>query len=230
VPFDFNTKKTFMRKLFVPLLSILLFASCKKHNPNPPPNIESVTICNQVWMKKNLDVSNYRNGDPIPQVTDPVQWANLTTGAWCYYNNDPANNDTYGKLYNWYAVNDPRGLAPVGWHVPSDSEWTVLTDVCLGGWWINAGSAMKETGCDHWLCPNTYATNSSGFTCLPGGYLYGNGTFYDIGRGAYLWSTTDDTSNDPYNAFHRQLEYSDAFVPGGIMGKPYGLSVRCLRD
>ncbi len=100
-----------------------------------------VTIGNQTWTKSNLNVSRYRNGDPIPQVQDPSQWANLTTGAWCYYNNDPANGLIYGKLYNWYAVNDPRGIAPIDWHVPSDAEWTILTDF-LGG--INvAGGKMK---------------------------------------------------------------------------------------
>ena len=131
-----------------------------------------VTICNQVWATRNLDVTTYRNGDPIPQVTDIGQWGTLTTGAWCYYNNDPANGATYGKLYNWYAVNDPRGLAPAGWHVPSDSEWTTLTD-CLGGVSI-AGGEMKatgamETGTGLWFAPNVGANNSSGFTGLPGG-------------------------------------------------------------
>ena len=90
-----------------------------------------VTICNQYWMPKNLDVDHYRNGDPIPQVTDPEVWGTLTTGAWCYYNNDPANGAVYGKLYNWYAVNDPRGLAPAGWHIPTEAEMIVMSD-CLG--------------------------------------------------------------------------------------------------
>jgi hypothetical protein len=92
----------------------------------------TTTICDQDWMVKNLDVTTYRNGDPIPQVINPSAWVKLTTGAWCYYNNDLANSSIYGKLYNWYAVNDPRGIAPVGWHVPSYAEWTKLTD-CLGG-------------------------------------------------------------------------------------------------
>src|SRR5436190_23369500 len=136
---------------------------------------ESVTICDQVWMIKNLDVSTYRNGDPIPEVTDPSQWAGLTTGAWCYYENNSANGTIYGKLYNWYAVNDPRGLAPLGWHVPSDEELTTLTS-CLGGVFV-AGGTMKETGTTHWLAPNTEATNSSGWTGLPGGYRNEFGSF-----------------------------------------------------
>src|SRR4030095_15485991 len=90
------------------------------------------TICDQDWMVKNLDVTTYRNGDIIPEVTDPTVWAALTTGAWCYYENNSTNGTTYGKLYNWYAVNDPRGLAPTGWHVPTDAEWTTLS-TCLGG-------------------------------------------------------------------------------------------------
>ena len=112
--------------------------------------IPTIQICNQIWMQKNLAVDHYRNGDPIPQVTDPTEWASLTTGAWCYYNNDPANGSIYGKLYNWFAVNDPRGLAPTGWHIPTDdrdiptsSEWQLLSD-CLGGNEI-AGGKMKST-------------------------------------------------------------------------------------
>src|ERR1035437_4904310 len=140
----------------------------KTNPPTPPVSIPSVTICTQSWMLKNLDVSTYRNGDLIPEVTDGSAWSALTAGAWCWYNNDSATNaSTYGKLYNWYAVNDPRGLAPTGWHVPSDAEWTTLS-TCLGGNAV-AGGAMKETGTTHWTSPNTGATNSSGFTGLPGG-------------------------------------------------------------
>src|ERR1035437_3981549 len=152
-----------MKKLLLPFLSILLFTSWKpKTNPpTPPVSIPSVTICSQIWMLKNLDVSTYRNGDAIPQVTDSIQWVNLTTGAWCYYNNNSANGPVYGKLYNWYAVNDPRGLAPVGWHVPSHAEWTELS-ICLyaispTG---NVGGKMKSTGTIEaatglWYAPNT---------------------------------------------------------------------------
>ena len=127
------------------------------------------TSCGQTWMLKNLDVDRYRNGDPIPKVTDPSIWTSLTTGAYCYYNNDSATYAaTYGKLYNWYAVHDPRGLAPEGWHIPSDAEWATL-ETCLGGSSV-AGGKMKETGTTHWTAPNTDATNSSGFAGLPGGF------------------------------------------------------------
>ncbi|MEO6490062.1 MAG: fibrobacter succinogenes major paralogous domain-containing protein, partial [Ferruginibacter sp.] len=116
-----------------------------------------LTICCQSWMTKNLDVATYRNGTPIPKVTDPAAWAALTTGAYCYYNNDSATYAaTYGKLYNWYAVNDPSGLAPEGWHIPTDFEWTTLEN-CLGGATV-AGGAMKQTGPIYWTTPNTGAT------------------------------------------------------------------------
>src|SRR5262245_15639657 len=102
----------------------------------------NIVIGTQQWMAKNLDVAFYRNGDPIPKVNDGTAWANLTTGAWCYYNNDSTQSKKYGKLYNWYAVNDPRGLAPAGWHIPSDSEWTTM-EKSLGGSLI-AGGKLKE--------------------------------------------------------------------------------------
>lgn len=145
----------------------------------PVVNTSQVTICTQTWATKNLDVTTYNDGTPIPQVTDPTAWANLTTGAWCYYNNYAANNATYGKLYNWYAaagiydaasLANPalrKKLAPTGYHVPTDAEWTILT-TCLGGESV-AGGKMKSTGTSLWTAPNTAATNSSGFTGLPGG-------------------------------------------------------------
>ena len=161
-------------------------------------NTLQVTICTQVWATKNLDVTTYSDGTVIPQVTDPSAWANLTTGAWCYSNNDPANGAVYGKLYNWYAVAgiydaaslaDPtlrKKLAPNGWHVPTDAEWTTLT-TCLGGASV-AGGKMKETGTAHWQSPNTAATNSSGFTGLPGGICSNDGTFNLSGSNGIWWS------------------------------------------
>ena len=193
-------------------------------------SIPSVTICTQVWMLKNLDVTTYRNGDPIPKVTDNTAWAALTTGAYCYYNNDSATYAaTYGKLYNWYAVNDPRGLAPAGWHVPSDAEWTTLS-TCLGGDAV-AGGAMKETGTTHWASPNTGATNSSGFTGLPGGFRTFGGSFAYVGILGYWWSSTESSTTFAW--------YRNLFYDNGIIGKPgittfdafkqFGFSVRCLR-
>jgi uncharacterized protein (TIGR02145 family) len=184
-----------------------------------------VTICNQTWTKSNLNVSRYRNGDVIPQVTDPNAWANLTTGAWCYYNNDPVNGQTYGKLYNWYAINDTRGIAPIGWHIPTDLELTTLTTNCLGGDGI-AGGKMKEIGITHWLTPNAGATNISGFTALPGGFRNASG-FNSIGIDGYFWSFSE---NDTTNAWYRILVYGNAGVGRSSTFKNLGFSVRCIKD
>ncbi len=187
--------------------------------------IESVTIGTQTWMLKNLDVTTYRNGDPIPQVTDPTQWANLTTGAWCYYNNDPANGPIYGKMYNWFAVNDPRGLAPTGWHVPTNSEWTSLENY-LGGY-LTAGGKMKTTGTALWQAPNTGATNSSGFTALPGGIRDENGVFFNMGIGAYWWSSTQYGSS---GAWGRSLGNTSSEVYNGYPLMQTGFYVRCVKN
>ena len=216
-----------MKKLLLPFLSILLFTSwkTKTNPPTPPVSIPSVTICTQVWMLKNLDVSTYRNGDLIPKVTDPTAWSILTTGAWCWYNNDSATNaSTYGKLYNWYAVNDPRGLAPTGWHVPSDAEWNTLS-TCLGGYAV-AGGPMKEIGTTHWTPPNTGATNSSGFTGLPGG-TRNNDTFNGVGSYGAWWSSTEFSTGVAWASL---LYYANGIFGRANASKRFGFSVRCLRD
>ena len=203
----------------------------------PLVNIANVTICTQVWATRNLDVTTYSDGTVIPQVTDPTAWANLTTGAWCYYNNDAANNAVYGKLYNWYAaagiydaasLANPalrKKLAPTGWHVPTDAEWTTLT-TCLGGETI-AGGKMKETGTAHWQSPNQDATNSSGFTGLPGGFRLNNGSFYYIGYNGYWWSSSEFNTT---NAWNRYLNYFYGTANSNNNYKKYGFSLRCLRD
>jgi len=146
-----------------------------------------VSIGGQVFMSKNLDVSTFRNGDPIPQAKTYEEWGRAGENqqpAWCYYNNDPANGAKYGKLYNWYAVNDSRGLAPEGWHVPSDAEWTILTDY-LGS---DAGTKMKsKTGWNE----NGNGTNSSGFSGLPGGGRNDGGAVNGIGHVGYWWSSSE---------------------------------------
>ncbi len=186
---------------------------------------QTVTICNETWTKTNLNVSKYRNGDVIPQVTNANQWANLTTGAWCYYNNDPANGAVYGKLYNWYAVNDPRGLAPQGWHVPSDVEWAALID-CLGGG-ATAGGKMKEVGLSHWAAPNASATNQSGFTALPGGQRFKDGVFKEITHSGSWWSSVFDDNTFSWNIFLID-ENGEAFINN--YWKKTGFSVRCLKN
>lgn len=203
----------------------------------PVVNLPNLTICTQVWATQNLDVTTYSDGTVIPQVTDPTQWANLTTGAWCYYNNDPAYGAVYGKLYNWYAaagiydaasLANPalrKKLAPTGWHVPTDAEWTTLT-TCLGGETI-AGGKMKETGTAHWQIPNQDATNSSGFTGLPGGFRYSSGSFSLIGFNGYWWSSSE---YDTAYAWLRYLYYYDGVAYRNSFNKGSGFSVRCLRD
>lgn len=187
-------------------------------------------IGTQTWMCKNLDVSSYRNGDTIPQIIDPKEWVHLETGAWCYYNNDPAYGEVYGKLYNWYAVNDPRGLAPEGWHIPSDSEWTVLSDY-LGGWKV-AGGKLKSRGIlgegnGLWRNPNLGATNEVGFSALPGGVRESIGTFYGISYEDAWWTSTDYYSE---SAWYRFLRYNEDCI-SIVYGHPLiGCSVRCVKD
>ncbi len=189
------------------------------------PYYPAITICCQSWMSKNLEVTTYRNGDPIPQVTDPTAWAALTTGAWCYTNNDAANGPIYGKLYNWYAVKDPRGLAPEGWHIPTNFEWTTLAN-CLGGDAV-AGGPLKEIGNMHWLDANAGATNDSGFTGLPSGFRNRNGPFENIGFYSVWWSSTDFSID---NVLYRYLGTSVASISSSNYPKGYGFSVRCIKD
>ena len=198
-------------------------------------NLPSVTIGTQIWSSKNLDVATYRNGDPIPQVTDPSAWSNLTTGAWCWFNNDSATYAaTYGRLYNWYAVNDLRGLAPQGWHVPTEAEWNKLVKyidagadtVCQGcAQSTTAGGAMKST--TGWTSPNTGATNSSGFAGLPGGFRYYGGSFSNVGYQGRWWSASEDETT---NAWYRNLVYNNSYVNWFSTNKANGYSVRVVRD
>jgi uncharacterized protein (TIGR02145 family) len=214
-------------QLLLLALLVIILANCTDDNStNPDDTIESVKIGAQTWMKKNLDVDHYRNGDPIPQVTDSTVWENLKTGAWCYYNNDSTLGKIYGKLYNWYAVNDPRGLAPEGWHVPSDSEWVVLFDY-LGGDTL-AGGKMKVTDTAYWAPPNYGATNESGFSALPGGWRGADNTaFFDLGAFGYWWSAT---ARDDIYVIYWFLSYSSSVARSSSHAKIDGFSVRCVRD
>ena len=182
----------------------------------------SVTICNQTWMSVNLNTTKYKNGDTIPEERDPTAWAALTTGAWCSYNNDSANDAIYGKIYNWYAVNDPRGLAPEGWHVATDAEWTTIEN-CVG----SNGGKLKEIGITHWNSPNTGATNETKFTGLPGGVRYDNGIFDNLGKYGNWWTATNYSAP---NAYYYFLAYDNANIFRGITSKNYGISVRCVKN
>ena len=209
----------------------------KPNTPQQNTDLEAVTIGTQVWMLKNLDVTTYRNGDTIPQVTNPIQWTQRTSGAWCYMNDDPAMAAIYGKLYNWYAVNDPRGLAPTGWHVPTDDDWKTLemslnmmqSQADVTGWrGTDEGGKLKETGTLHWNAPNTGATNSSGFVALPGGYRYDfYASFGYVRSVGFWWSSTEYSAT---SAWGRNLSCSCASVSRTDYRKPTGFSVRCLKD
>lgn len=212
------------------LAIINVFYSCKKSSATttvPQPAIESVTIGTQIWTKKNLDVDHYKNGDAIPEVKDFNVWKNLKTGAWHYYDNSTDNGKIYGKLYNWYAVNDPRGLAPAGWHIPSDAEWTNLTNSLGSG----AGGKMKEAGTLHWISPNTGADNSSGFNALPSGSSTSL-IFLQQGYETYWWTSTSFALSTETVAIFRAVYYNGSGVNGAGVGTSLynGFSVRCVKN
>lgn len=214
---------------------IILTNSCRKKDDNNNNNLttitdidgnvyHTVTIGTQLWMGENLKVIHYRNGNPISNITDSIQWFNLATGAYCDYNNDPSNSLIYGKLYNWYAVNDIRYIAPEGWHVPTDAEWKILMDY-LGN--NGNGGKLKEKGLTHWKDPNAGATNETGFTALPGGYRTCGGSSIYMGFIGYWWSTD---AYDITNAYYRAMASSHSNVIRGNIEKTYGFSVRCVKD
>jgi uncharacterized protein (TIGR02145 family) len=176
-------------------------------------------------------VSKFRNGDVIPEAKTYEEWRNAGhrgLPAWCYYENKTENGEKYGKLYNWFAVNDPRGLAPDGWHVPSDNEWSILIDF-LGGNDI-AGKKMKSTS--GWnkisLFKSGNGSNESGFTGLPGGYRDNDGSYYDIGTIGYWWSSSESYSD--YDAWNCNLYYNYGIASRDGYFKENGLTIRCLRD
>jgi uncharacterized protein (TIGR02145 family) len=186
---------------------------------------KTIIIGAQEWMAENLKTTIYRNGNAIANITDNAQWDGLTTGAWASYNNDSQNDCPYGKLYNWYAAADPGHVCPTGWHVPTDDEWTTLTDY-LGGAAV-AGGKMKTTGLQYWISPNTGATNESGFSGLPGGSRNSLGDFFYVGGLGCWWSSSED---DTSYAWYRGLFYYSGNADQGYGSKQDGFSVRCLRD
>jgi len=189
----------------------------------------TIKISSQWWMAENLKVTHYRNGDSIPNVIDSSAWMGLNTGAYCNYDNDTSHVAVYGRLYNWYTVNNNRNIAPTGWHLPTDAEWQTLIDY-LGGE-LFAGGKMKEAGTAHWVSPNMGATNESGFSALPGGHRYlngqANGYCYSMGYFACFWSST---YIDGEGAWFRNLafDYSEVLRCGTYLQD--GLSIRCVKD
>jgi uncharacterized protein (TIGR02145 family) len=194
---------------------------------------QGIQIGTQCWTQSNLKVTRYRNGDNIATGLSNSAWLNTTSGAYAIYNNDPANDASYGKLYNHYAVMDSRGLCPTDWHVPTDGEWTTLENFLenfLGGSGV-AGGAMKSTATHPtpggWSQPNTGATNSSGFTAPPGGLRVYNGVFYGMTVFGYWWSSSVSSAS---NAWSRLLYYDFSYIDRDNNGRALGISVRCCRD
>jgi len=184
---------------------------------------QTITIGTQCWMVGNLKVTKYQNGDPIPNITDNNTWGNLPTAAYCNYNNNVSNGSTYGRLYNWFAVNDSRNIAPVGWHVATLAEFATLESY-LGGSSI-AGGEMKASSSD---TPGWDGTNSSGFTALPAGYRYHvSGLFATLGTSAAFWTTTEYSALFAWNKY---LNTSDVVSSSSPPSKTQGFSVRCLKD
>jgi uncharacterized protein (TIGR02145 family) len=187
--------------------------------------IAGVTIGNQIWMAANLNTDKYRNGDLIPQVQDAGTWVGLTTGAWCYYENNTANGTVYGKLYNYYAVTDPRGLSPAGWHTPTNSEWATLNSFLETNLPANAGGALKSTAL--WIAPNLGANNISGFSGKPGGFRNIDGSFAGITYFGGFWTST------PFTSTISRFYYLSSFYSTIIIADQhnhFGYSVRCIKD
>lgn len=189
----------------------------------------TITIGTQVWTKENLRVTHYRNGDSIPNVADSLQWYNLTSGGYCNYDNNSNNGDIYGRLYNWYAIQDLRNIAPLGWHVPTYEDWDTLQ--IFAGYDLVAGGKLKEIGTSHWMSPNTGATDEYDFTALPGGQradLIYSGTFAEITTQGYWWSSSEIDTVYPWGV---NISYNSAGMTNwGASTRTSGFSVRLISD
>lgn len=196
------------------------FVECKDADGNYYP---IVNIGTQVWMAENLKTSQYRNFVAITNKSNDANWGALTTEGFSDYST-PSNSTTYGKFYNWYAVNDSKKLAPKGWHIPTDADWTSLTDFLGGG--NVAGNKLKEAGNTHWMTSNVAATNETGFTTLPGGTRSSDGSVYDIGNNGYWWSATEGSNIN--SGWYRYITNLAGSVSRGYYSKSGGMSVRCV--
>ena len=234
---------------FLLIISFLLVSCCEKtHEPDPSSvtdilgnTYEVIRIGKQLWMKENLRTTKFNNGLAISEVTDSLDWkTSYDTPAFCWYNNDSLGyGNTYGALYNWYAVNT-KLLCPTGWHMPSDDEWKTLLKY-LGGQAI-AGGKLKETGTLNWSSPNTGASDESGFTALPGGRRDDlHGRFEKLGFRGYWWSGTLGKAQLSHGVqFYGPVHYWLDYMTGSmnpettsgylISGRTQGNSVRCIKD
>ena len=220
--------------LFVLLAMILLMITgCKKENEpltvtDADGNVyKTVVIGTQTWMAGNLKTTKYNDGSEIPLVTNNTSWTNQKTPGYCYYDNNDANKDPYGALYNWYAI-DKGNLCPAGWRVPSKADWTTLISY-LGGEDV-AGLELKEKGTIHWDIPNDEVTNSTGFSALPGGLRFGQGGLFGyIRTDGYYWSSTpDNILGESAWYFELYHEFGSAYVMDQYMRN--GMSVRCIKN
>lgn len=213
---------------------------CKKkevENPTPPATVTDIdgniyhyaTIGSQVWMLENLKTTKYRDGSPIPNVMADSIWSYLTTGAYSDYANNPSNSSVYGRLYNGYAVFDSRNIAPDGWHVATDADWTTLINYLNGD--SIAGGKLKETGTTHWQSPNSGATDEYGFAALPGGFRNTSFAAFEMCGKRAVWWTTTMSPNFPIQVWYRSVDYDEInVVHSDFAFKTDGLSVRCVRD
>lgn len=211
------------------LSTIILFtAACSRPAPEAVDidgnSYRIVRAGAMTWTAENLSVSRFRNGELIPEVRDGAEWAALATPAWCWNSNSPENGKKYGKMYNWYAVNDPRGLAPEGWHVATDAEWSMLSEL-LGGE-REAGGKLKAV--QGWAEPNEGAEDTIGFGLLPAGARRDtDGEFMEPGSYNRLWTSTETSDKA---AWSRSIGYFDAALRRGKANKKTGFSVRCVKD
>ena len=213
-------------------MSLFYLTACEETDNDPTTvtdidgNVyKTVTIGSQVWMAENLKTTKFRNGDPIPLITDAAAWASSTTGAYCNYDNDEANAEVYGRLYDWKSANDPRGICPEGWHIPTDAEWGTLI-AFLGGDAV-AGGKLKEKGTVHWNSPNNQASDTVGFTALPAGERRATGQYIYLKQYGCWWSSTE---TDDLNAWIRYISNSTYYITRQIYSKKYAYSVRCIKD
>jgi uncharacterized protein (TIGR02145 family) len=221
-------------KIFPVVLLVIGLTGCQSNSVKDIDGnkYRTIKIGTQVWMSQNLKTTRYNDGTAIPLVIKYDDWAALTTPAYCWYNNDSVNKEVYGALYNWYAVNTKK-LCPEGWHVPTDEEWNELrTNLGDIG---NAGKALKESGTIHWKSPNSDASNTSGFTALPGGYRDYKGPFNLLRTDGYWWSSTEShwwssPESSPTISFYRNLRYDDHDLYRNVCDKSFGFCVRCLMD
>lgn len=200
------------------------FIACTDADGN---NYPIVQIGTQVWMAENLRTTKTQNGYPIPNVSNNSEWARLTTSGYCSYDNDINNSKTYGYLYNWYSVNDL--IAPLGWHIPSDEEWAILTEF-LGGIYM-AGGKLKETGTNHWSSLNKdSSSNETGFTALPGGGRSNYGSFAYMGSNGEWWSSTEHFLNGQSFAWYLDMSYNYQGVLRNYSSPKVGFSIRCVKN